>query len=573
MKALLLFPPCWHPIMPHLALPSLTAYLREKGVQVVQRDLNVEFYDEILSKHYLGSVLNRLQRDSKHKAATEPLRWALNEGRQVVATIEQAKATLRNSRFYEAAIGLPALITITDGLRLASLPHEPAQVSLTGYQAAYPVDIPAAILVAARDREHNIFYDYFARLIVPQIAREKPDIIGVSLTSDRQIVAAFTLAHLLKEAGVRAHLTIGGKMITCWRELLPNSPELLTLFDSAILYGGEWPLYRLCTALDQKQSLESVPNLIYRKDGRVVANDLIAPLPVSELPLPDFQGLPLDRYFSPERVLPVTASRGCYWHRCAFCNVGYGESAHYQEKPVEKVAAEIKALAEKWGARRFFFCDEAVSPRMLKKLSALLLEQGAAYDWTGAARFESSLDAPTLQQLARSGCRMLMFGLESASPRVLECMDKGINLDVARRILREGTEAGIWNHIFFFFGFPGETAAEGEETVGFFQENSAHIHSICSGTFMLERHSRVAADPQRYDVSRLISSPERRLAFYFDYHVSAGMSEKEAEHIEAVFLDTLPVKERAHLYFHDIYRFLYACQFEKGASLPPMLEG
>ena len=299
MKALLLFPPCWHPMMPHLALPSLAAYLRTKGIQVVQRDLNVEFYDEILSRHYLGSVLNRLQREDKRKAAAEAARWALSEGRRIVATIEQAKATLRNSRFYEAAIGLPALMTITDGLRLASLPHEPAQVHFTGYQAAYPVDIPAAILAAARDREHNTFYDYFARLIVPQIAREKPDLIGISLTSDRQIVAAFTLAQLIKEAGIRAHVTIGGKMITCWRGLLPSAPEIFTLFDSAILYAGEEPLYRLCEALDQKKGLESVPNLVYRRDGRIVANELTAPLPVSELPLPDLDGLPLDRYFTP----------------------------------------------------------------------------------------------------------------------------------------------------------------------------------------------------------------------------------------------------------------------------------
>ena len=233
----------------------------------------------------------------------------------------------------------------------------------------------------------------------------------------------------------------------------------------------------------------------------------------------------------------------------------------------------MKALTEKWGARRFFFCDEAVSPRVLKKLPALLLEQGAAYDWTGAARFEPSLDAVTLQRLARSGCRMLMFGLESASPRVLERMDKGISLDVARRILREGAEAGIWNHIFFFFGFPGETAEEAQETLRFFRENSAHIHSICSGTFMLERHSRVAADPQRYGVSRLMSAPEHRLAFYYDYQVGSGMSETEAGRVEAAFLDSLPAKARAHLYFHDIYRFLYACQFEEGAGFPPMLEG
>ncbi len=45
-KVMLLFPPNWTPTMPHLALPTLTAYLRQEGVAVLQRDLNVEVFDE-----------------------------------------------------------------------------------------------------------------------------------------------------------------------------------------------------------------------------------------------------------------------------------------------------------------------------------------------------------------------------------------------------------------------------------------------------------------------------------------------------------------------------------------------
>ena len=53
MKVMLLFPPNWTPTMPHLALPTLTAYLRERGVEVLQRDLNLEVFDEILTQEYM----------------------------------------------------------------------------------------------------------------------------------------------------------------------------------------------------------------------------------------------------------------------------------------------------------------------------------------------------------------------------------------------------------------------------------------------------------------------------------------------------------------------------------------
>ncbi len=579
MKALLLFPPCWHPLMPHLALPSLTAYLRGEGIEVTQRDLNLELYDEVLSRHYLTAVVRQLQREARAQekdharsaAAAQECSWALSEGRDVPGRIEQAKAIIRSSRFYEVAAGLQALLTVTDGLRLASVPYHPATLHLTGYDSPFPVDASGAILAAARTREYNLFYDYFARLVVPQIARDQPDLIGISVTSDRQVIAAFTLAHLLKEAGVRAHITLGGKMMTCWRDLWPEKLSLFPFVDSIVLYAGEVPLHRLTSALAGDGKLRDVPNLIYREGSRIVVNEVAAPEPVNELPLPDFQGLPLRRYLVPATVLPISASRGCYWHRCAFCNVGYGESARYEEKQADKVYAEIRALAERWSVRHFFFSDEAVSPRILKLLSRRLLEGDLHVHWTGAARFEPSLDAATLQQIARAGCRMLMYGLESGSPTVLARMHKGIDLDVARRVLREGAAAGIWNHTFFFFGFPGETRQEAEETIRFFRENAAHIHSVCTGTFLLERHSAVAAHPEAYGVSRITHPYDRDMPFYYDYQAPWGVAAEEAEQIESDFLDTLPQKERPHLYYHDIYRFLYASQFWHGEPLPPML--
>jgi len=63
MKVMLLFPPNWNPAMPHLALPTLTAFLRGHGVEVIQRDLNIEVFDEVLTRHHLERALAQLRRD------------------------------------------------------------------------------------------------------------------------------------------------------------------------------------------------------------------------------------------------------------------------------------------------------------------------------------------------------------------------------------------------------------------------------------------------------------------------------------------------------------------------------
>ena len=52
-KVMLLFPPEWVPTAPYLALPSLTAVLREAGHHVVQRDINIEMYDHFFSLEFL----------------------------------------------------------------------------------------------------------------------------------------------------------------------------------------------------------------------------------------------------------------------------------------------------------------------------------------------------------------------------------------------------------------------------------------------------------------------------------------------------------------------------------------
>jgi hypothetical protein len=502
------------------------------------------------------------------------------QGKTLAANVDWAKDCIRSEGFYDAEPSLRAFFTLTDALALASVPHYPSALHLTRYESAYPSDSSQAILAAVQDRRLNVFRSLLQTMVVPQIRRERPDVIGISLISADQVIAGLTLASLIKETGIPAHIVLGGKMITCWRDQLPGALELWDLFDSAIVYEGEVSLLRLIEAIDRGQDLSSVPNLMYRdnrgENHKVHVNELKAPEAAPTLPNPDFEGLNLDLYLAPERVLPISASRGCYWGRCAFCNVGYGESCTFSERRADQVADEMMTLSREHDTRHLFFADEALSPRMLKRLSARLIEARADLFWACCARFEPALDAELLVQMRQAGCRTVLFGLESGSQRVLDRMNKGTRLETARRILKDGAQAGLWNHIFFFFGFPGETEQEARETIRFFWSQRNVVHSVCTGTFLLERHAHVSEDPLAYDIARLTppgsgSGLERDLAYYYEYSVASGIDSRRAEQIEAQFLESLPDKSYPQYYFHDIYRFLYACQFQEGEQLPTML--
>ncbi len=583
MKVMLVFPPQWIPAMPHLALPVLTSFLRSQGVDVIQRDLNVETYDTVLSRAYLEQCLDRLHTDytrRHNRAVPEGILWAWAEGPGLAAQVAAAKAVFRSPAFYDGEKSLAAFAVMAQSLAVASLPFHPAQLDLLNYQPASPVDSSRALLSAVRDLRHNMFLDLFQRGILPDIGREQPEIVGISIPTQGQMLGAMTLAYLIKQAGLGCHVTVGGPHVTMLRQQIPQTPALFDLIDSAVVFDGEWPLLRLAEALAGDGHLANVPNLIYKAGEQMRVNP-VSPVRSSGLSrseaaeaattnqMPDFDGLPLDRYFVPDLVLPLITAHGCYHGQCGFCNVGYGAGKGFYPLPVEQVLEQITTLQKKYGVRHIFFADEAIPPRTLRQLSARLVEQGSPVNWCGCARFERGLADELLPSMAGGGCRMLLFGLETAAERLIQHMLKGTQRQTMSRILKEGTQAGIWNHTFFFFGFPTETMAEAQETVNFIYAHQDSIHSASPGEFVLERYSPVHLHPARFGVKRLIAKPEQDLAIYFDYELESGLDESLAQTIVERLLDVLPTKRYGQYYLHDVNRFLYASHLHaQGKSFP-----
>src|SRR6478736_9150198 len=117
-KVMLLFPPEWVPTAPYLALPSLTAVLREAGHNVIQRDINIELYDHFFTTEFLVWIRARqtmqfrsLQMKEKRGELTEPETGQLALLEQVMTIdvfdlatrAEEAKVIVRGEQFYEAS--------------------------------------------------------------------------------------------------------------------------------------------------------------------------------------------------------------------------------------------------------------------------------------------------------------------------------------------------------------------------------------------------------------------------------------------------------------------------------------
>lgn len=589
MKISLFFPPQWTPTMPYLSLPVLTAALRKQGHDVEQRDLNLEIYDYFLTRKSVEAAAAQLRRDYGPNGSRMParakapdrdaVRWAISNGAALAGQVEDAKAIIRGPDFYDGQRSLEAFLILTRCLGIVSLPYFPAELEFTRFLPAYPEDQSRALIKGVKDAQTNPFLGYFREHVIPHLLHEKPELIGISIPTQGQMLAGMTLAYLIKQTGLQSHITVGGAHITMLREQLPSVPRIFEMIDSAVIGSGEAPLLSLAEALGKSKELSGIPNLIYRDSAGKIQATLDKPdegragltraEADDEPTLPDFDGLPLERYFAPDLILPMLSARGCYHGRCAFCNVGYGWSNGYHALAPEQVASQMLALHEKYGTRHIFLADEAISPKNLRHVSALLEAQGSPVHWCGCVRFDHPLTAEILNGFARGGGRMMLFGLETASEPMIERMDKGTRLADMGRILKDGAQAGIWNHTFFFFGFPGEKMENAQDTVNFVYAHQQWIHSASLGTFLLERYSPAHQRPAQFGIRKIIEKPEKDLGIYFDYHLSDGIDEEMAETLVQHLLHVIPQKRFGHYYIHDTYKLLYAAFLhDKDRSLP-----
>ncbi|GEM_PF-395895 len=269
-----------------------------------------------------------------------------------------------------------------------------------------------------------------------------------------------------------------------------------------------------------------VPGLVHVKDGKAARNPAEAASDLNALPFPDFSDFPLVQYHSPVPVLPYLASRGCPWRRCAFCT-HQKTYLDYREEDAGNTANRLSALQEKYGVRHFCLVDEMIHPRRMERIAADLIRRGSQVYFSAYAR-PSGFSAMALEKAQRAGLRLLMWGLESASQRLLDLMRKGTIAQKIPPILNSAREAGIWNLLFVIFGFPTETKAEWQSTLDFIESCRESIHALSRSRFILLEGSDAFVNPKRYGIKRVIDRPQRDpVSIAYDYEVTEGLTQEE----------------------------------------------
>lgn len=342
------------------------------------------------------------------------------------------------------------------------------------------------------------------------------DVVGLSASGQHNVSAlgaAVVIAKLIKERFGSTIILGGLDKGDC---PLPFSSLQDCAFIDFIVSGyGEAALLNLADALEHG-TLGS-----YRLDGiswkGMHAGKGEPPYHQSRMPfhVPVFDGLPLNLYryhplrefslseaghlMSRKRVLmlPYYFMTGCPYN-CAFC----GESANpgYRIKPVEQIVEDLLLLNQQYGARHFLFLNNMINPTkcFARNLSSALIKSGLDIRWSDCAHL-GQLDRGLIEELKKAGAVRLIFGLETASERLLERMNKRFTLEQASAVLKLSHHAGIWNEVEVVCGLPQERESDIEATERFILNHAEYINHCNPNRFQLKK-SAMLKNPARFGI-------------------------------------------------------------------------
>jgi hypothetical protein len=494
-------PPLIKPAEPGLSSAAAAQWFRHRGVDAVSVDASIGWYRHTLAPGPMASALHRAESLGYAHGSMMTFRQTVRQLADPVPVLRRPE-TYRDRRVYSSATN-----HLVNALRLASVLHpgfhlRVADVEVEGMRPHRSDDLESV------SRTPGPFDAYFIEVLIPWLERERITHAAVSFTFLHQAYAGFRLARLLEERLPQLELLAGGPLMACWTAVGATfDAPAFRLFD------------RICTTASESEMEALALEWGGTAHGR------------KALLAPDLAATPWDDYLVPMPTVPVALGRGCYWRRCTFCPDYLHPS--YRSGSLDALTEWLGAVASRFpqGAM-LHLTDSALSPPLLERVAEVIRRDRLPLRWHGFVRLEARFADPAFaRHLAEGGCAMLQWGLETASPRLLDMMDKGVTPDQARRALQSCAGAGIRNHAYLLFGLPTETEADRELTLDFVRSERSSLHDLNASILNLPKRSPMHEHPERYGITAM--SPfgaETDLSLYSDFRCGPSHPRLEARH-------------------------------------------
>lgn len=527
-KVLLIFPPVWLPDVPFLSTPTLTAFLKQKAINVEQIDLNIAFWNYLYSISFITRLHSKIQNKlsvffkKKHISLKEKniiKKIAVIGKLPTKQFIEEVQQRVISYEIYLELVGIFSEFRISDSIKknLTAKLKEDHQDYHDFYFSTISYSIFSYSIIDLQnivEQKGNPYLDYFRSYSINSIIKKQPKIIGISITANNQVVPAFTLAKTIKNYLSNCMIVIGGSWCSLVNKNLGYKLQLFPYIDYMIVNEGEKPLLRLVNTIINKTDIKKTKGVYYKLGTSVEFNGISENVKMSELPRPDFYGLNLNNYFQ-KTTLPIQNSRGCYWGKCIFCSYPVLEPS-YKQRGVNLIMDDIINLQNINNTRVFSFVDSLISPAFADNFSKLIIKKKLTLEWVMFARFESQFTKDLLYRMGKSGCTTICWGLESGNQQVLNEIKKNIDLPIVQEILENAANAGIHNRVLVMYGLPSEQLNEAYDTINFVKNNIHNIHSLAYNYYYPEKNTPIEDYSVRNGI-KLTSQPENDLSLGYEW--------------------------------------------------------
>ena len=545
-EILLLIPPLTQLNTPYPATAYLKGFLKQQNIPSRQGDIGLDMVLKVFSKIGLTNVFDEAQ-NQKYFLSPD-LQQILINRKSYEETIDSVIAFLQNKK-YTLGYRIATRQYLPEGSRFNVIEDLEWFFGNNGVQdkARYLCTLYLEDLsdfIVATVGPHFGFSKYAERIARTAVSfdpikeeLEKPDnyldkilieataeyfkstvpvLVGFTVPFPGNLYGALKAGQWIKKNYPQTKVVIGGGYPnTELRQL--SDPAVFGFVDYVLLDDGERPLLALYNSLIDPEKQQQLKRTFTSVNGQVVyKNDNLAgDFSQAKLPAPDYEGLrigeylsvidmpnPMHRLWSDGRWNKLTIAHGCYWKKCSFCDISLDYIGRYELAPAVLLVDRMEELIGQTGETGFHFVDEAAPPLALRDLAIEILKRGLQVSWWTNIRFEKTFSEDLCKLLAASGCIAVTGGLEVASDRLLNLMEKGVTIEQVARVCKGFRDANILVHAYLMYGFPTETAQETIDSLEvvrqLFEQNL--LQSAFWHQFAMTVHSPVGINPEKYQV-------------------------------------------------------------------------
>ena len=546
-QVFLITPPFTQLNTPYPATAYIKGFLNTKNILATQADLGIEVILKLFSKIGLEAIFGQATKNNKPKTINIQRILALQD--EYIKTIDSVIAFLQGKN-PTLAIQICQEDYLPEASRFAQLEELDWAFGTMGTQdkakhlaTLYLEDISDFIVecvdanfgfsrYAERlGRSANSFDELYSALqedptyidtILFSLLKERfetiqPELFLISVPFPGNLYSAFRSAQWVKQNHPNIKIAMGGGFPNTELRSLSDA-RVFDFFDFITLDDGELPVELLVDAVCQTESLE----VFYKRtfileNGNVVYknNSLRPDYKQSEVGTPDYSDLFLDKYISVIEIVnpmhrmwsdgrwnKLTMAHGCYWGKCTFCDISLDYIKIYEPIAANLLCDRMEEMIAQTGQNGFHYVDEAAPPALMRALALEILRRKLSVTWWTNIRFEKSFSADLCLLLKGSGCIAVSGGLEVASDRLLELIDKGVTVEQVAKVTRNFTEAGIMVHAYLMYGYPTQTIQETVDSLEMVRQ-LFEVGVLQSGfwhQFAMTAHSPVGMYPKKFGV-------------------------------------------------------------------------